>query len=552
MTWIFNWLTIRMAILLLVTAFSVGYFVQGSLGLYAVRLYNQLAEAGYAKGTVPISIVDEILDRMGDNAFQISGALQHNPSHEESKLHEHPISTHLSKISANVSETSALADRYAPQGDDPRERELFENFKKRREAFLGDLLAAKSALEKNEWMNAAVAAQKLDASYPLARSSASELREYLVKRAEGGMAEIRKDYEWRSVVTIAGVLGITVGSLVVGVLFTWAFSRRIGELAEMIRRVEETKDFSNVSPLPGKDETASISSRFAALVSTLRSALGDVKHHSAEVAQGADGTRMSAEQILKANSSLSDSVSRITAEFDKLSQNVNKVNGNAESAAELVRDRTRVLIAESAETVGKAVGNMRFASERIHGSNDQVVKLATATGKIAQLAKDIGDIAKQTNLLALNAAIEAARAGEAGRGFSVVADEVRKLSESTETATREAAERIAEICSLTEAIQKSMAESVEGIELGEQIGTEAIQTLARARESGEQAAERVTEISTAVLAQLRAMEESTSQLALVSRASKAANDEAANTAAFSQAMTGTSDSLRNSVSQFKT
>lgn len=552
MTWIFNWLTIRMSILLLVAVFALGYFVQGSFGLYAVRLYNQLAESGYTKGTVPISIVDEILDRMGDNAFQISGALQHNPSHEESKLHDHPISTHLSKIGTNVSETSALADRYAPQEDDPRERELFDNFKKRREAFLSDLLAAKSALEKNEWMSAAIAAQKLDASYPLARSSAAELRGYLVKRAEGGMAEIRKDYEWRSVATVAGVLGITAGSLIVGILFTWAFSRRIGELAEMIRKVEETKDFSNVSPLPGKDETASISSRFAALVSTLRSALGDVKHHSAEVAQGADGTRMSAKQILEANSGLADSVARITTEYEKLSQIVDGVSNNAESAVLLVRDRTRVLIAESADTVGKAVEGMRFASERIHGSNELVEKLALVTEKINSLAQDIGNIAKQTNLLALNAAIEAARAGEAGRGFSVVADEVRKLSESTERATKEAAEGISEVCLLAEAIRKSMAESVEGIELGEKTGTEAIQTLARARESGEQAAERVTEISNAVLAQLRAMEVSTSQLELVSRASKAANDEAARTAAFSQAMTGTSDSLRNSVGQFKT
>lgn len=116
---------------------------------------------------------------------------------------------------------------------------------------------------------------------------------------------------------------------------------------------------------------------------------------------------------------------------------MNHVNGSIEQTSQILDGLSR----ESEELSDKNKESQVLLREVVRLKDDviqdtmdmnvkitQLTDLATEVGKIVD---SVQGIAKQTNLLALNAAIEAARAGEHGRGFAVVAEEVRSLADDT-------------------------------------------------------------------------------------------------------------------------
>jgi methyl-accepting chemotaxis protein len=121
------------------------------------------------------------------------------------------------------------------------------------------------------------------------------------------------------------------------------------------------------------------------------------------------------------------SVAETGAALEQMSAMTRTTAENASRAKEFAA-QARV----AAETGARTMTEMDAAMEAI----------ATSSGEVAKIVKQIDEIAFQTNILALNAAVEAARAGEAGAGFAVVADEVRLLAQRSAAAAKETADRI--------------------------------------------------------------------------------------------------------------
>ncbi len=102
---------------------------------------------------------------------------------------------------------------------------------------------------------------------------------------------------------------------------------------------------------------------------------------------------------------------------------------------EIYAEETKNSHSSLRDTIQKITALVEFVTQ----NERSISVLVQRTRDISAVVDMINDIADKTNLLALNAAIEAARAGEHGRGFAVVADEVRKLAETTQKATAEIA-----------------------------------------------------------------------------------------------------------------
>jgi methyl-accepting chemotaxis protein len=124
-------------------------------------------------------------------------------------------------------------------------------------------------------------------------------------------------------------------------------------------------------------------------------------------------------------------------------------------------------VTRSGQVVSQVVSNMQ--------------DISASSNKISDIIGVIDGIAFQTNILALNAAVEAARAGEQGRGFAVVASEVRALAQRSATAARE--------------IKSLIQASVERVDMGSNLVSEAGQTMSELIRQVEQVSGLISSIS---------------------------------------------------------
>lgn len=213
-------------------------------------------------------------------------------------------------------------------------------------------------------------------------------------------------------------------------------------------------------------------------VDDLNSILGQIKAIGESI-------HVAAKEIAHGNTSLSHrteeqatSLNQTTTSMQELTLTVQQNSENAKHASELA--------VSASDTAGRGVTVIGQVVSMMEGINE-------SSRKVVEIISVIDSIAFQTNILALNAAVEAARAGDQGRGFAVVAGEVRNLAQRAASAAGE--------------IKKLIGDSVEKVEDGSKLVSQAGKTMEDIVNSIRGVTQIMSEISAASIEQTSGIEQ---------------------------------------------
>jgi methyl-accepting chemotaxis protein len=239
-----------------------------------------------------------------------------------------------------------------------------------------------------------------------------------------------------------------------------------------------------------------------------------------------------------------------TTSVQRMSDEIGRVSGNAETAA-AAAVRTQQSAQQGSDSVQNVVIGMDSLRSLVQAGAKKIKSLGDRSMEINSIVGTITKISEQTNMLALNAAIEAARAGEQGRGFSVVADEVRKLAERTAVATQE-------IEKLVRSIQVETTESVDAIERQTQVVEEegkavadAGNALSRIQDMSTQSSALVTDIAGIAKTQVQGAQQVVGTMQRISTIAQETEGNAQGALTIAQDLGALSEELRRSMGRFK-
>ena len=547
----FNAMTIKNRLILLIAILSLGMVVIGAMGLYGMKQANNGINEIYTNNLQSVLKLLEVRATINNMLRELSFAAVHEPGNAASKLHNHPVSLHTDLIEKQLAKGESDWREFQKYISTPDEKQHAALFNEARTAFVEKTV--KPALVAIKVANYDEV-NRLLFTGGSEQASAATATSQVIMDLQLKLAEQRYKHEMASYRTrLLASVGITalgiITALVFGAAIIRAISSSVSQLIATAQQIEKG-DLTARANISGSCEMSLIGREFdrvaavlADLVAKLTATVGTVT--------------TSASYLSDASRQIADGTDEVAAQSTGVASAVEEMAATSEDIArncQLAADGSRLATNEAnqgAAIVRGSIAIMAGISEQVSVTARTVESLGARSDQIGTIVGTIEDIADQTNLLALNAAIEAARAGEQGRGFAVVADEVRALAERTTRATREIGEMIKAIQTETKDAVAAMESGVREVERGTEEAERSGEALVRILEQINNLAMQVNQIATAAEEQTATTNEISGNVHRVAEVIKLTADNAAKSAKESGSLNHDAAALMETLTAFK-
>lgn len=387
--------------------------VVGIFGIYTMNTINTQSENMYNNNLVPSQKLATIESALEDiRSNQLLAIYERNPA---------TLQTRLDAINAAVESDNALLKEYEATIQDDQNKALY--------TALTDSLATYREL-RNQNLEL-VKAQKYDEALSgldkvsQARLAVDEdlqaLISYNTTLAEDILAQNTANFKTQSTLMIIFIvvgiaLAVGLGLMVANMISKPL--RRMVDSAEEIANGNLNVDLK----IDSRDEVGELGFAFEKMTNHINEIMTNIDSAAEQVAAGSKQIADSSMGLSQGATEQASSIEQLTASIEEISSQTRLNADNAIEANELAE-----LTKENAVQGNNEMKLMLQSMEEINESSSNISKII----------KVIDEIAFQTNILALNAAVEAARARQHGKGFAVVAEEVRNLAARSADAAKE-------------------------------------------------------------------------------------------------------------------